>query len=263
MATMRGRIHVERNDQIGWIVFDHPDHRNAISLQMWREIPGAVAQLAADDDVSVVVMRGAGEVAFVSGADISEFERNRIGDAAEIYDAETGRAIGALADLEKPLIAMIHGFCVGGGTAIALTADLRYAADDAAFAIPTARLGLGYHMAALEALTNVVGFAAAKEIFFTARLFSANEALRMGLVNNVVPKSDLEGLVHRTAERIGQNAPLALRSLKLTVRELAREPATRDIGAVEASIRACSESEDCREGTRAFLEKRRPDFQGR
>ncbi len=146
---------------------------------------------------------------------------------------------------------------------MSLTADLRYAADDAQFAIPAARLGLGYQMAGLEALTRVVGLSAAKEIFFTARRFSAEEALRIGLVNQVVPKAELEDSVRETAERIASNAPLTVRSVKLIVRELANDPSARNVEAVDASIRACFESEDYREGMRAFLEKRTPRFQGR
>jgi enoyl-CoA hydratase/carnithine racemase len=260
---MGGRIRVEREGALGWLVFDHPERRNAVSLDMWRQIPEAARQLDADDAVRVVVLRGAGELAFVSGADISEFEHSRTGEAVADYDAHNARAFGALARLAKPVIAMIHGFCVGGGVAVSLGADLRYAADDAVFAIPAARLGLGYAMAGFEALAAVVGVPAAKEIFFTARRFRADEALRMGLVNDVYPKPELEARVRETAERIAANAPLTLRSIKLIARELAADPARRDHAAVAAAVRACFESEDYREGMRAFLEKRRPVFRGR
>jgi enoyl-CoA hydratase/carnithine racemase len=260
---MGGRVRTEKEGRIGRIVFDHPERRNAVSIGMWRAIPRLVEQMERDEEIRVVVLRGAGEDAFVSGADISEFAEQRTGDAIRAYDADSGRAFAALATLSKPVIALVHGTCIGGGVAIALTADLRYAADDAVFAIPAARLGLGYHAAGIEALARIVGLSAAKEIFFTARRFDAREALRMGLVNAVWPRADLERHVRETAERIASNAPLTLRSVKLITAELSKPASGRDLEAVEASVRACFESEDYREGTRAFLEKRRPRFRGR
>jgi enoyl-CoA hydratase/carnithine racemase len=260
---MSGAVRVLREGALAWLVFDHPERRNAISTEMWDAIPDAVAGLDADPAVRVVVMRGAGEVAFVSGADISEFERARTGaEAAAEYDRTTARAFDALAGLGKPLLAMIHGFCIGGGMATALAADLRYAAEDAVFAIPAARLGLGYHMAGLDALARLVGPATAKEILFTARRYGAAEALRLGLVNGVRRKEALQGDVRALAAQIADNAPLTLRSAKLTLRELARDPAARDLAAVRRALRACFESEDYKEGVRAFLEKRAPRFAG-
>ena len=260
---MSGRIQIEKEGALGWLVFDHPERRNAISHEMWEALPKAAAALDEDPAVRVVVLRGAGEVAFVSGADISEFEGRRTGnDAAADYEATTGRAFGAIVNVSKPVLAMIHGFCVGGGLATALAADLRYAADDARFAIPAARLGLAYHPGGIEALGTLVGPSAAKEILFTARRYSAEEALALGLVNRVFPKAALEAEVRQLAAAIAENAPLTLRSAKTVVRELGREGPARDRAAMNESIQRCFESEDYKEGVRAFLEKRPPRFRG-
>jgi enoyl-CoA hydratase/carnithine racemase len=181
---MSGRILVEKEGALGWLIFDHPERRNAISHEMWQALPGAAQEFAEDPEVRVVLLRGSGDVAFVSGADISEFEGMRTGaEAAAAYEEHTGRAFGAIANLEKPVIAMIHGFCVGGGMATALAAGLRYAADDARFAIPAARLGLAYHPGGIQALEQVVGPSIAKEVLFSARRYPAAEAQALGLVN--------------------------------------------------------------------------------
>jgi len=260
---LSGRVYGEREGRIGWIYFDHPERRNAISSEMWRAIPPLAAEFDEDPEIRVVVMRGTGEVAFVAGADISEFGQVRSGSGASDYDAQNGRAFGALASLRKPLIAMIHGFCVGGGCAIALTADLRFVADDGVFAIPAARLGLGYAAGGLQSLVNVVGFAAAKEIFFTARRFDAEEAQRMGLVNAVVPKAELEAHVRKVAEGIADNAPLTVASAKFILGELAKDADQRNGQAMNETIARCYASGDYAEGVKAFLEKRPPEFQGK
>ena len=258
-----GRIHVEVEGSIGWLVFDHPERRNAISVEMWEEMPRAAARLDRDDAVRVVVLRGAGEDAFVSGADISEFAGQRTGAAAVSYEERNARAFASLAAIEKPVLAMIQGFCIGGGVAVSLAADIRYASDDAVFAVPAARLGIGYAVGGLETLIRLVGHSAAKEIFFTARRFSAQEALQVGLVNRVLPRAGLLPWVRETAGRIAENAPLTVRSVKRIANELAKDPAARDLAAAHESVRRCLESEDYREGMSAFLEKRPPRFRGR
>jgi enoyl-CoA hydratase len=260
---MPGTVRIEKKGHLGFLVFDYPERRNAISLDMWLEIPRAVDALEADEGVRVVILRGAGEVAFVSGADISEFERTRSGAAAVEYDAANEHAFRAVFDMTKPVIAMIHGFCVGGGVAIALLADFRYAASDAVFAVPAARLGLGYPPSGIEALVRVVGVSAAKEIFFTAKRFTADEALARHLLDEVKPKAELEEFVREVAGRIAENAPLTMRSAKLVVRELSKSPADRDSAAIESSLAACYASADYAEGIRAFLEKRTPKFTGK
>lgn len=261
---MGGVVRLEREGPLAWVVFDHPERRNAISASMWRQIPEIAARIDADPEVRVAILRGAGEVAFVSGADISEFESTRLGaEGSRRYEEQNARAFGALLALEKPLLAMIHGFCVGGGLALALTADLRYAADDARFGVPAARLGLGYSPAGLELLDRLLGPSVTAELFFTARRFPAEAMARKGFVNEVYPKAELEARVREIALEIAGNAPLTIRSVKRILRELGRPRAERDQAAIEASVRACFESRDYREGIRAFLEKRRPIFEGR
>ena len=261
---MPGQVHVVKEPPLGWIVFDHLERRNALTVGMWEAMPGVAASLASDPAIRVVILRGAGETAFVSGADISQFEQLRSGVlGAGAYEELTDRAFRALADLELPVLAMIHGFCIGGGLAVALTADLRIAAEDALLGIPAARLGLGYGMDGIKKLVSLVGPSRAKEVLFTARRFGAADALRMGLLNQVVPKDQLEARLRETALEIAANAPLTLRSVKRVVRALGQDPGHRDVAGAEASIRACFESEDYREGVRAFLEKRPPRFEGR
>ena len=262
LPAMPGEIRTTKDGPLGWLIFDQEERRNAISIAMWRAIPEAAEALAGDDGIRVILLRGAGDLAFVSGADVSEFETARSPETSLAYDRDKQRAIEALESIRKPVIAMIHGFCVGGGVALALAADLRYCAQDARFAVPPARLSLGYPAHSLAVLERTIGCANAKELLFTAKRIDAVEAQAKGMVNAVLPKEDLEVHVRRTAMDIAGNAPLTLRSIKLISAELARDSEARDREAIAASIRTCFESEDYREGVRAFLEKRRPRFHG-
>jgi enoyl-CoA hydratase/carnithine racemase len=257
------RLIGRKDGAIGWVIFNNPARRNAISMDMWEAIPPLMAAFDADSDVRVIVLRGAGET-FVAGADISQFEDQRVGaEASKKYDALTAEAFGALSQVTKPTIAMIQGFCIGGGLAVALTADIRIAAIDSQFAIPAARLGLGYGFAGLKGLMDLVGPAFAREIMFTARRFTGEEALRIGLLNRAVSSSEVEALVRDYASMIADNAPLTVRAAKIAMIEGLKDREKRDMDAVNQAVAACSVSEDFKEGQKAFLEKRRPAFQGR
>jgi enoyl-CoA hydratase/carnithine racemase len=250
-------------DGVASIVLRNPARHNALRLEMWHAIPDVVATLNADATVRVCVLRGHGTEAFASGADISEFEQHRKDAAsASAYEVVTSRAFAALLDLDKPLIAMIHGHCMGGGLATALCADVRLASSEARFALPAARLGVGYHRAGVERMVDVVGPAAAAEIFFAALQYSADEALRLGLVNRVLPKDDLEGFTRAYATAMASNAPLTQRAAKCAIRDALRSPAARDPETTDRLIAACFQSQDYAEGVRSFLEKRKPRFSG-
>jgi enoyl-CoA hydratase/carnithine racemase len=252
-----------KEGQIGWMIFNNPERRNAVSLEMWRAIPDVLAAFEADPEVRVVVFTGAGERAFVSGADISQFEAERSDASAEArYSGASAAANAAMAGLSKPSIAMIRGYCIGGGLAVALTCDLRICEEGSRFAIPAARLGLGYGFGGVKALIDVVGPSIAKEILFTARQLTADEALRVGLVNRVTPVAELEPTVRDYAAMIGANAPLTLKAAKLAACEAVRDPDKRRLAEVEAAVAACFDSADFKEGRSAFMEKRTPQFRG-
>jgi enoyl-CoA hydratase len=252
------------DDGIARVTFNNPAKRNALSLEMRTGLPGLLRHLQDDDDVRVVVITGAGEQAFVSGADISEFgDRRTSPEARAEYDRSAADSAAAWTALEKPIIAMVRGFCIGGGLLTALQADIRIAADDATFGVPAARLGLGYGYGGVSALMAIVGPAFAAEILFSARRLSAAEALQCGLVNRVVAVPDLEETVMTLARMITANAPLTIAACKAAIREAGRSPERRDLDRVARMVEACFVSDDYREGQKAFVEKRRPNFTGR
>jgi enoyl-CoA hydratase len=235
-----------------------------VSLDMWEGASEILADFVRDEAVRVIVVRGAGEKSFISGADISKFGDERAEEeAVRRYDAATEQAYTGLLAAPKPTIAMIHGYCIGGGANLAVCCDLRVCSDKARFAIPAAKLGLGYGYSRVRRLLDVIGPAYAKEIFFTARQFTAEEARIMGLVNRVVPQAELEAYVTDYARQIAANAPLTVASIKRIVGEALKDPGERDIALCERLVRQCFDSEDYAEGRRAFMEKRKPAFVGR
>jgi enoyl-CoA hydratase len=264
MISPTERMIAEIDGPIGWLVFNNPARRNAVSLDMWQAIPEIIDAYERDPAVRVIVLKGAGDKAFVSGADISEFEQNRASpEAVQRYDEIGNRAQLRLESASKPLIAMIHGFCMGGGVGVALQCDLRIASESARFGIPAARLGISYRLGGVKKLIDLVGPSFAKEIFFTARRFTAAEAHGMGLVNRVLPDAELEGFVRSYCAMIAENAPLSLAASKSMIAELTKPSREIDRAACEELVRRCFESEDYVEGRRAFMEKRKPVFQGR
>ncbi len=262
MAT--DKILMEKENGIGRVIFNNPERHNAVSLEMWEGVHEALEDLKNDDDVRVVVVTGAGGKSFVSGADISKFEDERSSEEAiKKYDEVGRRAYIGLYNFPKPTIAMIQGYCIGGGVAVAISCDIRICTDKSSFGIPAAKLGLGYAFDKVRQLSDLVGPAFAKEIFFTGKRFTADQAAAMGLVNRVVPDAALNDFVKDYAETIAGNAPMTVASIKKIVGEIVKNDDDRDLEACEAMVKACFDSEDYIEGRRAFMEKRPPKFIGK
>ncbi|MGE3679785.1 MAG: enoyl-CoA hydratase [Burkholderiales bacterium] len=260
---MSERLVVEKRGAIGWITFNQPEKRNAVSVDMWEAIPAALESFAADAEVRVVALRGAGDKAFVSGADISQFDKQRSGAAAvRHYDEIAERAQSMLYAFDKPTVAVIRGYCLGAGLNIALCCDLRIAADDARLGIPAARMGLGYRATSTKNLVDTVGAANTREILITARQYAADEAKAIGLVHRVVPAAGLVDAAQELLAEIAANAPLTMASAKFIVRELLKAHAGFDAAACAATVKRCFDSADYREGRTAFMAKRRPVFRG-
>lgn len=260
---MTDKILTEKSGDIARIIFNQPEKRNAVSLEMWEAVEEAATKFAADDSVRILILSGAGGKAFVSGADISKFETERASaEAVAHYNATTKRVYDLIESFPKPTIAQIDGYCIGGGVALSLCCDLRICGEKSQFAVPAAKLGLGYGFAGIKRLVDVVGPSSAKEIFFTARRFTSQEAKDMGLVNRVVPDDQVAASAEETARMIADNAPMTVTSVKYIVGQTVTPESERDLDECAARVKACFDSADYIEGRRAFLEKRKATFVG-
>jgi enoyl-CoA hydratase len=261
--TQTDKMRSRKDGNVGYVIFNNPERRNAVSLDMWEATARMLDGFDKDNEVRVVVLTGAGDKAFVSGADISRFEDERSNEEAIVrYNQAVERANAAVYNYPKPTIAMIRGYCIGGGVGLALCCDLRICSDDSRFGVPAAKLGLGYPFQGLKKLVDVVGPSFAKEIFYTARQFDAEEARIMGLVNRVVPAAELDAYVKTYAQTIADNAPLTIATTKFTIGEVVKEESKRNLEKCAAMVKQCFESNDYTEGRRAFMEKRKPVFTG-
>src|SRR3979409_716596 len=259
-----GKILQSVSDGVGVITFKNPEKRNAMSLEMWEGLGSALTELRDNPEVRVVIMVGAGDKAFVSGADISQFEKTRHNaEASEEYSRRSAAQRALLADYPKPTIACIRGFCLGGGMQVAMLTDMRFASDNSPFGIPAAKLGIAYGYDGLKNLVSLVGPSWARLIMYTGMRIDSVEALRIGLVDRVLPDTELWGATMEIATTISGNAPLAIKAAKLTIAQVLKDPDQRDMDAIKAAGAACMDSEDFREGRQPFMEKRKPRFTGR
>ena len=255
---------VEKRGAVGWIVFNQPAKKNAITGAMWRGIPPAMAQFDADPEVRCVAFRGAGTEAFAAGADISEFEKVRSDKAAVAdYDGLLDRVLHSIQDSPKPSVAMIYGYCMGGGLEIALACDLRYSAVSGQFGIPAAKLGLAYNVEGHKRMLETIGHARTREIMFLGRRYPADEALAMGLVHRVLPDAELDTYVSDVIRTLCENAPLSIANTKTILEQYVKSSGSPDAARMAAAIDRCAKSADYVEGRRAFMEKRKPRFSGR
>ncbi len=252
-----------RDGNVGYMIFNNPERHNAVSLEMWQAAERILNDFKADPAIRVVVLTGAGGKAFVSGADISKFESERATqEAVATYNAAVKRIYSGIHEFPKPTIAMIRGYCIGGGLGLAMSCDMRICADNSRFALPAAKLGLGYEFGGMKRFVDIVGPSFTKEIFMSAKQYNAAEALTMGLVNRVLPEAELDAHVKEFAGTIAGNAPLTVASIKFIVGEAQKDPDERDLKRCDEMVKKCFDSKDYIEGRRAFMEKRKPVFTG-
>ena len=262
-VTKTDKMLARKEGNVGYVIFNNPERHNAVSLEMWARTSEILEGFKDDHDVRVVVLTGAGGKSFVSGADISKFESERSSfEGMKTYNETVARANEGVASFPKPTIAMIKGYCIGGGLGLAVCCDLRICSDNSKFAIPAAKLGLGYSYPGVKRLSDLVGPSFAKEIFFTARQFDAEEARMMGLVNRIVPAAELESHVQNYADTIANNAPLTVTAAKFIANQTVRDDSKRDLARCQEMVDACFASSDYKEGRSAFMEKRKPQFTG-
>ncbi len=259
-----GKILQSVTEGVGVVTFNNPEKRNAMSLDMWEGLGHALIELRDDAEVRVVILTGAGGKAFMSGADISQFEKTRHNaQASEEYSKRSAAQRALRADYPKPTIACIRGFCLGGGMQVAMMSDIRFASEHSQFGIPAAKLGIAYGYDGLKHLVSLVGPSWARLLMYTGMRIDSAEALRIGLVDRVLPDAELWNATLETARTIAGNAPLAIKAAKITIAQVLKDESHRDMDAVKAIGTACMDSEDFREGRQAFMEKRKPQFKGR
>lgn len=254
-----------RDGAVGHLVFNNPAKLNAVSLDMWASFAAILKEFDADPEIRCLVVSGAGGKAFVSGADISKFESERANAEAQVrYDAISKEGYESLYNFSKPTIAKITGYCIGGGMNLAACCDLRYCNEGARFGVPAAKLGLGYGFLRIERFSRIVGLPRAMEFLFTAKQYSSKEAHDMGLVHGVAATdADLDTMVEGITGAIAQNAPLTIGLAKAAAREIAKPESKQNHAKLEKMAEACFDSDDFKEGRRAFMEKRKPMFKGR
>lgn len=260
---MSGSVDLAIENETATLALNNPDKRNAISAEMWEDLAFRAEEISRDTRIRAVIVRGSGNAAFAAGADISQFESKRTAsERGSSYDSVTEKAIEAVQGINAPVIALIHGFCIGGAVSLALACDLRFSSDDASFAIPAARLGIAYPSEAVERLVRLIGPSSSKYLLFSARRISAPEAKEIGLVDRVVKKDDLDDEVLGFVDTLKSNAPLSIAASKTIVNQVGLEPSLREQEKIDAAARSCFESEDYKEGVRAFLESRTAQFKG-
>ncbi len=260
---MAAALLLREDGPIAWMTFSNIERHNAVSYEMWCEVPQAIARFDANPEIRAIVLTGDGEKAFVSGADISEFEKKRGSlDASTIYNEAVDAAYAAVLAAKKPTLARIRGICMGGGLYLAASCDLRICNDKARFAMPAAKLGLGIRYESIRRLMEVLPAAQAADIVFTGRGFDGQEALRLGFVNRSIPDEDLDQTVGQYLAWLGQAAPLTVKAAKAAMRAWSAGEAAEDVAAVRGMTDACFASADYQEGRKAFAEKRKPQFRG-